>query len=279
MGNVHGTPSPKENHIVYYVTLFYIGLIIAVIGGMLAHNALDFLKKFIKHYRELCDKSHYVRFTVLERVQHFILGTTFIVLAYTGFALKFPDAWWNFPFMLVKSNIDWRGTIHKGAAIVFILLGLYHAWFALMTRRGRQQIWALLPRLRDVKDVFAQQKYNLGLSKERPHFAPYSYIEKAEYWALLWGSVVMIVTGAVLTFENFFMTYLPKWAMDLATTIHFYEAVLAVLAIIVWHFYFVIFDPEAYPLNPTMLIGKVPEEEKAIEEPPKKDPVKKKEPE
>ena len=279
MGSVHGTPSPKENHIVYYVTLLYIGLIIVVIGGMLAHNALDFLKKLIKHYRELKDKSHYLRFTVAERIQHFILSTTFIVLAYTGFALKFPDAWWNFPFMIVKSNTDWRGVIHKGAAIVFVLLGLYHVWFVIWTRRGRQQIKELLPRWRDFKDVFTQQIYNLGFSKERPKFAPYSYIEKAEYWALLWGSVVMILTGAVLTFENFFMQYLPKWALDLATAIHFYEALLAVLAILVWHFYFVIFDPETYPMNPAMMTGKVPEEEKAIEEPSKEDPPKEKNPE
>jgi cytochrome b subunit of formate dehydrogenase len=169
--------------------------------------------------------------------------------------------------------------IHKGAAIVFVLLGLYHVWFVIWTRRGRQQIKELLPRWRDFKDVFTQQIYNLGFSKERPKFAPYSYIEKAEYWALLWGSVVMILTGAVLTFENFFMQYLPKWALDLATAIHFYEALLAVLAILVWHFYFVIFDPETYPMNPAMMTGKVPEEEKAIEEPSKEDPPKEKNPE
>jgi len=278
-GSIHGTPSPKENHIVYYVTLLYIGLIIAVIGGMLGHNALDFLKKFIVHYRELKNKSDHLRFTLAERIQHWILAATFITLAYTGFALKFPEAWWNYPFMLVKSSTDWRGGIHKGAAIVFVLLGIYHAWFVVMTRRGRQQLWELFPRLRDFKDVFDQQKYNLGFSKDRPKFAPYSYIEKSEYWALVWGSVVMIVTGVVLTFENLFMKYLPKWALDLATTIHLYEALLAVLAIIVWHFYFVIFDPEAYPLSPVMLTGKVHEEEKAIEKLPPKDPPKDKKPE
>lgn len=99
-------------------------------------------------------------------------------------------------------------------------------------------------------------------------------IEKAECLALLWGSVVMVIAGGILTFENFFMRYLPKWALDLATAIHFYEAVLAVLVIIVWRFCLVIFNPEACPLNPTLWPGKVLEEEKAIVEPPKKDPLK-----
>ena len=267
-GKIHETPLAKETHIVFYATIFYILLIIGVIGGMLAHNLLDFSKKFQKHLARIKEKSLYVRFTLQERIQHWILTVTFIVLAYTGFALKDPEAWWNFPFKLVKIHFDLRGVIHKGTAVVFIALLFYHVCYMILTRRGQMKLKNLFPEIQDVKDLFSLLKYNLGLSQRKPHFGKYGYIEKAEYWALLWGSVVMILTGAVLTFADYFMQYLPKWAMDLATTIHFYEAVLAVLAILVWHFYFVIFDPEAYPLNLSMVLGKVPEKEKAIETPP-----------
>ena len=41
----------------------------------------------------------------------------------------------------------------------------------------------------------------------------------------------------------------PGWWVDVAISIHWYEAVLATLAIIVWHIYAVIFDPDAYPMN------------------------------
>ena len=274
-GRVHGTPLAKESHIVFYVTILYILLIVGVIGGMLAHNFLDFSKKFRKHYQEMKQESIYLRFTLQERIQHWILTVTFIVLAYTGFALKYPDNWWNFPFKIVKTNFDLRGIIHKGTAIIFIALLLYHAGYMILTRRGRMKLRELFPKPKDFKDCFALVCYNLGLSKEEPHFDRYSYIEKAEYWALIWGSVVMILTGAVLTFENYFMRYFPKWALDLATTIHFFEAVLAVLAILVWHFYFVIFAPGAYPLNLSMVLGKVPEKEKELPTPPakKKPPV------
>ncbi|MEI7750556.1 MAG: cytochrome b/b6 domain-containing protein [Candidatus Omnitrophota bacterium] len=277
-GKVHGQPLSKGTQIVFYVTIFYILLIIGVIGGMLVHNFLDFSKKFRKHFSEIKAESAYLRFTVVERIQHGVLSLTFMVLAYTGFALRYPDSWWNFPFLLFKSNTDWRGIIHKGTAIVFILLLIYHAGAMILTRRGRMKLVLLFPGVKDVKDCFALLGYNLGLCKKKPQFGQYSYIEKAEYWALIWGSVVMIVTGGILTFADYFMQYLPKWAMDLANTIHFYEAVLAVLAILVWHFYFVIFDPEAYPLNLSMVTGKVPEEEKAIKDPPKKDPPKEKKP-
>ena len=271
-GSVHGTPLVKarENHIVFYVTIFYILLIIGVIGGMLVHNSLDFMKKLRIHFQQIAKESHYLRFTLPERIQHGMLTLTFMILAYTGFALKYPDSWWNFPFTLVKNTYDLRGVIHKATAIVFVLLLIYHVGYMILTRRGRMKLAALFPKLKDAKDCFGLVTYNLGFSKEKPHFEQYSYIEKAEYWALIWGSVVMILTGTILTFENFFMQYLPKWGMDLATTIHFYEAVLAVLAILVWHFYFVIFDPEAYPLNWSMATGKVHEKERALEDPPKK---------
>ena len=121
-------------------------------------------------------------------------------------------------------------------------------------------------RKKDFSDAVSTVSYNLGTSKEKPSYGRYSYVEKSEYWALVWGSVIMILTGTMLTFENWFMGHWPKWAMDVATKVHFYEAVLATLAILVWHFYFVIFDPDHYPMNWSMVTGKVSEEEKAIDE-------------
>ena len=80
--------------------------------------------------------------------------------------------------------------------------------------------------------------------------------EKAEYWALVWGSFVMIITGAMLIFTETVLRLWPKVWHDVAQVIHFYEAVLATLAIVVWHFYWVIFDPKEFPMNPAWLIGK-----------------------
>jgi hypothetical protein len=43
--------------------------------------------------------------------------------------------------------------------------------------------------------------------------------------------------------------------LDVATSVHFYEALLATLAIVVWHFYTVIFDPDVYPMDTAWLTG------------------------
>jgi cytochrome b subunit of formate dehydrogenase len=114
----------------------------------------------------------------------------------------------------------------------------------------------LMPKIRDVTDLWAVVRYNLGLSRERPTFAMFNYAEKVEYWAFVWGTVVMTVSGLLLWFVNFTLRYFPKWFTDAATAVHFYEAVLATLAILLWHFYFVIFDPDVYPMDRTWLTGK-----------------------
>ncbi len=88
----------------------------------------------------------------------------------------------------------------------------------------------------------------------------FNYVEKAEYWALVWGTAVMIVTGIMLWFDNWFIQFLPKGVLDVALVIHFWEAWLASLAILVWHLYSVIFHPHVYPMNPSWITGNMPDE-------------------
>ena len=255
-GSVHLSPSFVRDRAVYYVTWFYIILIVLTIGGMMAHNILDFIPKFKAHYIRYHEGAKEIRFTKSERVQHTILTASFIVLAYTGFALRNPRAWWAMPFAIWGTGFDWRGVIHRATAIIFICLVLYHACYLFFTKRGKEQLKTLIPKWKDFLDVIKMTKYNLGIEKKKPDHTRYSYVEKAEYWALVWGSVIMIITGSMLTFEDFFLRYFPKWILDVARTIHFYEAVLAVLAIIVWHLYFTIFDPDHYPLDFSIITGK-----------------------
>ncbi|OIO39667.1 MAG: hypothetical protein AUJ71_00175 [Candidatus Omnitrophica bacterium CG1_02_49_16] len=265
-GSVHVSAQMSRDLIIYIVTLFYTGLILFVIGGMLLHNLLDFLRKFSEIYRCRRAQKGSLRFTMNERIQHAVLFVSFTVLAYSGFALKYSEAWWAAPFTLFNFGFDLRGAVHRTAAFVFTTLCFYHLWFLLCTPRGREQLRALRPVMKDLTDFIGMMRYYVGLSKKRPKFEHYGYVEKAEYWALIWGSAIMIATGGLLTFENLAMRYFPKWLMDVAMTIHFFEAVLATLAILVWHFYFTIFDPEQYPMHMSILTGKEAEHEKTVDE-------------
>jgi cytochrome b subunit of formate dehydrogenase len=100
-------------------------------------------------------------------------------------------------------------------------------------------------------------------------------VEKAEYWALIWGTAIMGSTGVLLWFDNASMGLITKFGLDIARTIHFYEAWLATLAIFVWHFYFVIFNPDSYPLNLAFWKGTLTEEEMEDEHPLELEKIKK----
>ncbi len=126
------------------------------------------------------------------------------------------------------------------------------------TRRGRFiLIHNLFPKIKDMIDPFRLLAYNLFLTKKPAKIQYPSYIEKIEYWALIWGSLIMIVTGGLLFFNDYTLRYFSLWLANLATMIHFYEAILASLAILVWHFYWVIFDPDVYPMNRSWITGKM----------------------
>ena len=198
--------------------------------------------------------------TLNERIQHAVLTLVFIILAYTGFALKFPQAWWATPFV---GRVDWRSVGHRAAAVVFCALALYHLWFILFTDRGRRHVRALWPRRVDLLQPFQMLAYYLGRRATRPVFGRYSYVEKAEYWALVWGSVVMVLTGTLMTWSDWTLRIFPKWFFDAVTAVHYYEAILACLAISVWHFYFVIFDPEEYPMKWTWITGRSSEADRS----------------
>jgi cytochrome b subunit of formate dehydrogenase len=268
-GNVHSTPATSKSRVVHYVVIFYIGLIALVIGGMVLHNFLDLLRKLVEHFRQARAEGKLDRFLPTERVQHIVLAVTFVVLAYTGFAIKYPMASWAAPLRLFDNPEQVRGATHRVAAGLFIALSLYHAWFVFLTRRGRDQLRRLAPRLRDFSDLWLLTKYNLGLSVKRPTYSRYNYVEKSEYWALIWGSAIMVASGLLLVFEEFTLKYFPLWFSELATAVHFYEAVLASAAIVVWHFYWSIFDPHSYPMNWTWITGRLTHKQLEEREPEK----------
>jgi len=240
----------------------YLFLIFATIGGMLAHNGILFIKKTAARLR--MTERPVVRMTAAQRWQHFVLATSFIILGLTGFALKFPDSWLA---KVMGSNEPFRRWSHRIAGIVLLLVGLYHLIYIFATRDGRKLVADLFPVKKDLLDVFQAVRYLTGLSPDKPKIGRFGYAEKMEYWAVIWGTIIMGVTGLVIWFKIDVTQYLPRWVVDVATTIHYYEAVLACLAIIVWHFYHVIFDPEVYPLNTACLDGRISEEFQLHEHP------------
>jgi cytochrome b subunit of formate dehydrogenase len=276
VGKIHITRQDKDEPIIYFIATAYITLIFSVIGLMFIHNIFDFFRKSkIKKMKQrglIREERHghrlYLRMTVNERLQHATMAISFILLVITGFMLSYPNSWWVSHIRDLSSGaFEARSWIHRISAVVMVSVSLYHIYYVSFTIRGRQLIKDLLPRYQDIRDAIDVAKFNLGISKIKPKLDRFSYIEKAEYWALIWGTIVMTATGVIMWFDNTFMGIFTKLGWDIARTIHYYEAWLAFLAIVVWHFYFVIFNPDAYPMNLAFWKGTITEEEMAEEHP------------
>jgi formate dehydrogenase gamma subunit len=276
VGSIHSSEANKEEPILYWVSFIYVLLIASIIGGMALHNLLDFYRKSKRRLmirRGLVHEEHYghtlyVRMTLDERIQHISLMLSFFTLVFTGFMLRYPEASWVVAIRNLNTSVfDMRGIVHRIAAVVMVAASVYHLYYILLVPRGKQLIRDLLPKRNDINDAIAVLKYNLGFSQIKPQFDRFSYIEKSEYWALVWGTVVMSMTGIILWFDNTFMGMLTKLGWDIARAVHFYEAWLAFLAILIWHMYFVIFNPDMYPMNLAWLKGSLTESEMAEEHP------------
>jgi len=233
----------------------YLVLLLVVIGGMAAHNAVIWIYHIIEKRRREKGQARVRRFSRFESYEHVILLVSFFGLVFTGFALKYPDAGW----VKVTEHLGLtelvRGITHRVLACVMIAVSLAHAGFLLGTRRGRRDLAALRPTLRDLSDFWLNMTFHLRKRSDPPTFPRFDYTEKAEYLALIWGTAVMAFTGFVLWFPIRFTQYFPAWIVEVSEVVHFYEAWLAFLAIVVWHFFYVIYGPEASPMNVTWMDG------------------------
>jgi cytochrome b subunit of formate dehydrogenase len=282
IGTVHELPGRAEPPAVRWARIGYSILIPLTIGLMLLHNGGDWLRKLRdRRFRAvrspvppaLAVLRPEIRMYRFERIPHALLVVSFLTLVWTGFALKYPDHWWARILMVWEHRFPVRGVVHRIAAVVLMAVAATHAVSLIASGRLRRHWKQLWPRRSDVPEAVLNFSYNLGLTRQRPYLSSHSYIEKAEYWAVAWGTAIMGITGVMLWANNLTLHFLPKAALDFVTTIHFYEAVLASLAIVVWHFYSVIFDPDVYPLDPAFLTGvSVKEREAEDEEPPEPEP-------
>ncbi len=259
--SVHPIDLESRNPIGFYAKNIYIWLIFVTIGGMIIHNVIILSYYIRKKRQEVKNSRTYARFQPFEVYQHALLILSFFTLVITGFALKFPDALWVQGLTAIGLTEGLRSLIHRSAAVVMIVISLIQLGYLLFNKNGRRDLFGLLPKITDITGFWKNIRFHLGKSTERPKFGRWDYTEKAEYLALIWGTAVMVLTGFVLWFPEFFMSFLPARTFEVAEIIHYFEAWLATLAIIIWHWFFVIYHPEKYPMSVTWVDGKITEEE------------------
>ncbi len=205
----------------------------------------------------------YQRFALSQRVEHIILLLSFTTLGATGLPQKYIGAGWAEAMIRFFGGIETTRLIHHFAATVMILGSVYHLGAAAYKVIVRRVAMTMLPSLRDAQDALQAFLYNFGLAKRPPQMGRYTFEEKVEYWALIWGTVVMIVTGFVMWNPIAASRLLPGEFIPAAKAAHGGEAVLAVLSIFIWHMYGV----HLKRFNKAMWTGQQTEEEMLHEHP------------
>jgi cytochrome b subunit of formate dehydrogenase len=198
----------------------------------------------------------YVRWPLARRVEHIVMLSSFIILGLTGVPQKFSTSPLSIAFVGMLGGIENLRLIHHTAAIVMMLGTIWHIlFFGYMAFVVRSRL-SMLPSLQDVKDGWQALMYNLGFFKSYPQMGRYTFEEKLEYWAFVWGVIVMATTGFMMWNPITTVKFLPGEVIPAAKTAHGWEAVLAILAIVIWHMYGV----HIKRFNKSMFTGKMSED-------------------
>jgi formate dehydrogenase gamma subunit len=209
------------------------------------------------------NERHFQRFSLGQRLQHWALLTSFLALTFTGLPMRFPTVEWLGALYVVFGGLGVARVIHRVAAVVMILTGIAHGIYliALLVRNRFRvmQAWPMIPRWKDARDFWETSRYYLGLRPNLPDYDRFNFREKFDYFAVFWGLPVMMFSGLVLWFPVPFGNVLPDLAIGIAYIAHSDEAILAISAIIVWHFYNVHYNPDVFPMSRVWLDGKIAE--------------------
>jgi len=209
------------------------------------------------------DKITYTRFDISQRVEHILFLLSFTVLGFTGLIQKFAAYQLSDSLIFILGGIDRVRLIHHYSAILMMIVSGYHVLVLAYKVFVLHFRWSMLPVIEDLQHLIQDISYFLGLRKHRGYYGRYNYAEKVEYLAVVWGTLIMGLTGFMMWNPISTTTLLPGDFIPAAKAAHGAEAILAVLAIIIWHFYHV----HIKHFNKSMFTGKLTRTEMMHEHP------------
>ncbi len=210
---------------------------------------------------------HIVRFNVQQRVEHFITMTVFALLCMTGLPQKFYTAGWAHALIDFFGGVDSTRWIHRICGIVLALSTIVHFTNAILLMLGKRTYFSMVPSKKDFEDAILQLKYYLGLADRHPHYDRYDYKQKFEYWGLVVGNVLMVMTGFILFYPVQAASIIPGQLIPAAKVAHSNEGLLAFFVITIWHIFNAHLNPDVFPFDATIFTGKITRERMLHEHP------------
>jgi len=200
------------------------------------------------------------RFSASRIIEHWIHMTTFSVLVATGLSQKFYTLDLSRWIILHMGGIDNVRIVHRYAGILFSFAVAVHVLSAIVGLVVKKWQPSMVITKNDFVNAVHNIRYYLG---NEPYPAPggkYSYTQKFEYWGILTGGFLMILTGAVLWKPLFITSFISGEIIPAAKVLHTNEALVVFLIIALWHVYNAVFSPEVFPLNMSIFSGSISRE-------------------
>ena len=269
----HYTPHDKaRNPLLAGINTFMIWLLGSVLFIFGGHSILWLSRLIIQRIKEgplknpTKTKYRVRRFSKNQRLLHLGLILSFLTLAATGLPLKYshsPLANW-----VVHNLVGFKtaAVLHRFAAILLAIVFVIHLSiiiYKVIVKRDKGVFWgpnSLVPNLQDVKDFIRHIGYFIGLKKKPPKFGRWTYWEKFDYFAVVWGMAAIGFSGLTLWFPEQFTRILPGWLINAAHIVHSEEALLATAFIFTVHFFNTHLRPGVFPLDEVIFTGRVTEE-------------------
>ncbi len=179
------------------------------------------------------------RFSLPDRMEHWVQASSFLVLGVTGLVQRYDGAWLSERLINAMSSVEAVRDIHRVFATILMVAVVYHYGSVFFRSYVLAQPRTMTPTFDDARALLTSLKYILGRAERPPRQGRFAWEEKLEYWAFVWGTVVMVGTGFLLWNPIATTHFLPGEAVPTAKVIHSGEATLAVLSILVWHFFHV----------------------------------------
>jgi cytochrome b subunit of formate dehydrogenase len=214
-------------------------------------------------------QGHRLRFDRSTRILHGVVMATFLGLSATGMPLLFSDAPWARVLASLFGGFHGAGLVHRTLGATLLLAVVWHlgniSWRAILGEKGL--FWgptSMVPQPRDFVEFYQQVRWFAGAGP-RPRFDHFTYWEKFDYWAVLWGTAIMGAAGLILWFPLLASRVLPGWVFNVALFVHGAEATLAIGFIFAVHFFNGHLRPGKFPMDLVFFTGTVTDVELAGE--------------
>ncbi|MDP1568979.1 MAG: cytochrome b/b6 domain-containing protein [Vicinamibacterales bacterium] len=199
------------------------------------------------------------RFSTRQRVEHFVVMILFTTLCVTGLPQKYFQADWAAAIINALGGISAVRWVHRVAGILFTIVTAVHLVVVIAGAVSGRMTLTLVVNRQDFVDAMTTLRYYLGLSNEQARFGRFDYRQKFEYWGMIMGSLIVILTGLVLIYPIEVARWLPGQVIPAAKAAHSGEGLLAFLTIIVWHIYNAHLNPDVFPFDKTIFTGQISE--------------------